>query len=82
VIKWSTIIQPTPEQVDALLAAITVGLALFSIHAGTATLATFWSSAPYLTMLGSRFLRHDPYKEFTVEISTESHPITQGVENL
>jgi type 1 glutamine amidotransferase len=79
VINWSTFVQPTPRQVDALLAAIDGGLGFFALHGGS---ATFWNSAPYLTMLGSRFLRHDPYKEFLVEIAADSHPITQGVENF
>jgi type 1 glutamine amidotransferase len=79
VINWSTFVQPTSRQVDALLTAIDGGLGFFSMHGGS---ATFWNSAPYLTMLGSRFLRHDPYKEFLVEISAESHPITQGVDNF
>lgn len=33
-------------------------------------------------MLGSRFLRHDPYKEFLVEIDDPDHPITQGIESF
>lgn len=79
VINWSTFVQPTPRQVDALLGAIDGGLGFFSMHGGS---ATFWNSAPYLTMLGSRFLRHEPYKEFLVEIAAESHPITQGMEDF
>jgi type 1 glutamine amidotransferase len=79
VINWSTFVQPSPEQVDALLAAIDGGMGFFAIHAGS---ATFWNSGPYLVMLGSRFMRHDPYKEFLVEIDDSNHPITQGVENF
>lgn len=79
VINWSTFVQPTPWQVDALLAAIDGGMGFFAMHGGS---ATFWNNAPYLTMLGSRFLRHDPYKEFLVEIAAEPHPITEGVDNF
>lgn len=79
IINWSTFLQPTPEQVDALLAAINGGIGFFGIHGGS---ATFWNSAPYLTMLGSRFLRHDPYTSFLVEISPSPHPITSGVSDF
>ncbi len=79
VINWSTFLQPTAQQVDTLLAAIDGGLGFFAIHGGS---ATFWNSAPYLTMLGSRFLRHDPYKEFLVEIAASPHPITEGVDDF
>ncbi len=79
VINWSTFVQPTPAQVDALLAAIEGGLGFFAIHGGS---ATFWNSAPYLTMLGSRFIQHDPYKEFLVEIDDPTHPITAGIQNF
>jgi type 1 glutamine amidotransferase len=79
VINWSTFLQPTPAQVDTLLVAVEGGLGFFGIHGGS---ATFWNSAPYLTMLGSRFLRHDPYKSFRVEIVDRAHPITQGVEDF
>jgi type 1 glutamine amidotransferase len=79
IVNWSTFVQPTPEQVSALIDAVQGGLGLFAIHGGA---ATFWNSAPYLTLLGSRFLRHDPYKEFLVEIEDTQHPITQGVGNF
>lgn len=79
VINWSTFIQPTPEHVAALLAAIEGGVGFFGIHGAS---ATFWNSAEYLTMLGSRFLRHDPYKEFLVEIDDRSHPITEGIDDF
>jgi type 1 glutamine amidotransferase len=79
VVNWSTFVQPAPEQVDALLSAIQGGMGFFAIHGGS---ATFWNSGPYLEMLGSRFMRHDPYKEFLVEISDPGHPITAGVEDF
>lgn len=79
VINWSTFVEPTDEQVQALLDAIDGGVGFLGLHGAT---ATFWNSAAYLTMLGSRFLRHDPYKKFLVEINDRSHPITQGVNDF
>ena len=75
-VNWSTFVKPTDGQVAALLAGIENGLGFLGIHAAT---ATFWSSAPYLTMLGSRFIRHDPYKQFIVNVTAPDHPITAGV---
>ncbi|HEY3081555.1 MAG TPA: ThuA domain-containing protein [Chloroflexota bacterium] len=75
-VNWSTFVKPSPAQVDALIAAVEGGLGLFPIHGGN---ATFWNSAPYLTTIGSRFVRHDPYKLFRVEIDDPGHPITDGV---
>ena len=77
VVNWSTFVKPSPEQVGALIAAVEGGLGLFGLHGGN---ATFWNSAEYLAMLGSRFVRHDPYKLFRVEIDDPAHPITDGVE--
>jgi type 1 glutamine amidotransferase len=76
VINWTTFLSPTGDQITALLDAIRGGLGFFGLHAAT---ATFWNSAPYLETLGSRFLKHDPYKEFLVEISNPDHSITRGV---
>ncbi len=78
-VNWTTFVRPSEEQVDALLEAIHGGLGFLGIHGAT---ATFWNSAPYLETLGSRFLKHDPYKEFLVEITEQGHPITQGVSNF
>jgi uncharacterized protein len=79
VINWTTFLSPTEEQITALLDAVQGGLGFFGLHAAT---ATFWNSAPYLEMLGSRFLKHAPYKEFEVEIIDRDHPITRGVNNF
>jgi type 1 glutamine amidotransferase len=78
-INWTTFLLPTDDQITALLDAIRGGLGFFGLHAAT---ATFWNSAPYLETLGSRFLKHDPYKEFEVEIIDRDHPITRGVDNF
>lgn len=78
-INWSTFVKPTPGQVSALLGAVEGGLGFLGIHGAT---ATFWNSAPYLRMIGTRFVRHDPYKQFTVKIDDRNHPITAGTEDF
>jgi len=55
------------------------GRGFLALHGGA---ATFWNSAAYLQLLGSRFIRHDPYKQFTVNITVRSHPITAGLEDF
>ena len=79
VVNWSTFVRPTEEQVGALLAAVEGGTGLLGIHGAT---ATFWNSPAYLRALGSRFVRHDPYKLFRVDIDDPTHPITAGVESF
>jgi len=79
VINWTTFLSPTEEQIAALLDALHSGVGFFGLHGAT---ATFWNSAPYLETLGSRFLKHHPYKEFKVEILDRDHPITRGVDHF
>ncbi|HEX5418048.1 MAG TPA: ThuA domain-containing protein [Chloroflexota bacterium] len=79
IVNWSTFLSPTAGQVDALLAAVEGGTGFLGIHGAS---ATFWNSVPYLELLGSRFNRHDPYKEFTVQIDDRSHPIVEGVDDF
>ncbi|MBI2939976.1 MAG: sulfatase-like hydrolase/transferase, partial [Chloroflexi bacterium] len=67
------------EQVGALLGAIEEGKGFVGIHGAT---ATFWNAPVYLVMLGSRFLRHDPFKTFTVTVDDRTHPITAGIEDF
>lgn len=74
--SFCTFREPTPAQVDALLGAIAGGAGFLALHGAS---ATFWNSAPYLQMLGSRFIKHDPFKRFTVDIDDPAHPITAGV---
>jgi type 1 glutamine amidotransferase len=77
VVNWSTFVQPTDDQVAALLSAVESGrTGLFGIHAAT---ATFWNSPAYLRAIGGRFIKHDPYKQFRVDVDDASHPITSGV---
>lgn len=79
IVNWSTFVKPTEAQIGALLGAVESGIGFLGIHGAT---ATFWNSAPYLKMIGSRFVRHDPYKKFTVNIDDRAHPITAGVEDF
>jgi type 1 glutamine amidotransferase len=76
VINWSTHVEPTDAQSHALVDAVGRGdTNLAGLHGGN---ATFWNSAGYLKMVGSRLLRHGPYKRFTVHIENGPHPITEG----
>jgi type 1 glutamine amidotransferase len=79
VVNWTTFVEPTDEQVQALVEAVESGIGFLGLHAAS---ATFWNNARYLHMLGSRFIGHDPYKTFTVSIEDRAHPITQGVEDF
>jgi type 1 glutamine amidotransferase len=73
---WSTFIAVESEQVQALLESVRGGTGLVALHGGN---ATFWNSAEYLTVLGSRFVHHDPIKRFSVHIEQPSHPIVRAV---
>jgi type 1 glutamine amidotransferase len=77
--NYSTYLLPSEEQARALLGAVEAGAGFLGLHAAA---ATFWNSAPYLTMLGSRFLRHGPFRKFTVTIVDRAHPITAGIEDF
>jgi len=56
VVNWSTFVDAESREVQALLESVRRGTGLVALHGGN---ATFWNSAEYLTMLGSRFLGHD-----------------------
>jgi type 1 glutamine amidotransferase len=79
--NFTTFVEPSQNQVNALLNAVKGGKGFVSIHGGT---ATFWNSAGYIDMVGGKFAVHDPNKMFEVKISTARkvvypHPITEGV---
>lgn len=81
IVNFTTFVEPTEEQANALLAAVQGGKGFVSIHGGT---ATFWNSPGYVDMVGGKFAVHDPNKMFDVKISTARkvaypHPITEGV---
>jgi type 1 glutamine amidotransferase len=77
-LNFSTGLDPAPEQVDALLAAVRGGAGFVGLHAAT---ATFLGYPDYLRMVGGRFRRHDPIKRFTIHFVDTDHPITAGLED-
>jgi type 1 glutamine amidotransferase len=78
VLNFSTGIDPTPEQVDALLGAVRAGAGFVGLHAAT---ATFLGYPDYLRMVGGRFRRHDPIKRFTIRFVDRDHPISAGLDD-
>ena len=78
VLNYSTALQPTGEQVAALLAAVEGGVGFVGLHAAT---ATFTDHLDYLRMVGGRFRRHDPIKRFAIHFVDCDHPITKGLED-
>ncbi len=82
IVNFSTFLEPTEEQVNALLSAVENGKGFVGIHGAT---ATFWNAPEYLKMIGGKFIVHDEFKPFTVNFSVreiESHPITEGMEDF
>ena len=83
IVNNTTFLEPTEEQIAALLDAVEGGKGFVGIHGAT---ATFWNSAAYLEMIGGKFIAHDRKKTLTVKIGTamevEEHPITQGVDDF
>ncbi|MBC8233720.1 ThuA domain-containing protein [bacterium] len=83
IVNYTTFVEPTEEQVDALLDAVKGGKGFVGIHGAT---ASFWNSPDYLLMIGGKFIAHDVNKEFLVQISDARavvpHPITKGVDNF
>jgi len=83
IVNYTTFVEPTEEQVGALLNAVKGGKGFVGIHGAT---ATFWNSPAYLLMIGGKFIAHDANKEFLVQISNARavvpHPITKGVDNF
>ncbi len=83
IVNCTTFVEPTEEQVGALLDTVKGGKGFVGIHGAT---ATFWNSPAYLEMIGGKFIAHDPNKEFMVKISNARavipHLITKGVDNF
>lgn len=78
IVNASTALDPTADQVAALLGRVHEGAGFVGVHAAT---ATFIRYPDYLHMVGARFAKHDPLKHFTVNIVDHSHPITTGLED-
>jgi type 1 glutamine amidotransferase len=83
IVNFTTFVEPTDEQVGALLEAVKGGKGFVGIHGAT---ATFWNSPGYVDMVGGKFSYHDPNKEFLVQMGTAKrvvpHPITEGVKDF
>jgi uncharacterized protein len=79
VVNWTTFLDVPDEQLQALLGAVRHGTGFVALHGGS---ATFWNSAEYLLMLGSRFINHEPIKRFWVHIEQPSHPIVAGISDF
>jgi type 1 glutamine amidotransferase len=75
ILNFSTDLEPSDAQLDALLGAVRGGAGYVGLHAAT---ATFRGREPYHELVGSWFNRHDPIKRFRVEIDN-GHPVTAGV---
>jgi type 1 glutamine amidotransferase len=78
IVNASTALDPTAEQIDALLDRIHAGAGFVGVHAAT---ATFVQHPNYLAMVGARFAKHDPLKHFTIRIVDHTHPISAGLED-
>lgn len=75
-LNYSTDLVATEAQIAALLGAVASGIGYVGLHAAT---ATFRASAPYAAMVGSRFARHPPIREFRVDNLAPDHPVTTGI---
>ena len=83
IVNYTTFVNPTEKQVEALLDAVRKGKGFVGIHGAT---ATFWNSPAYLDMIGGKFITHDPNKEFLVQTRTAGavipHPITKDIDDF
>jgi type 1 glutamine amidotransferase len=75
-LNFSTDLEASEAQIDALTTAVRGGVGYVGLHAAT---ATFRDSAAYHALIGSWFDRHPPIRPFTVEITAPDHPVTAGV---
>jgi len=84
--------EPSEAQNQALLDAVAGGTGYVCLHPAS---ASFWNSSDHLDMIGGRFIMHDPYKAFVVEVGkpdyytrrqiesgalqAQVHPIVEGI---
>lgn len=83
IVNFTTFLEPTVRQSNAMVNAIFHGKGYVGIHGAS---ATFWNQPEYLRMLGGTFIVHDPLKLFKVQFGSvrcvEPHPITAGIEDF
>lgn len=63
------------ELLLALRRFVEGGKPLLGLHAANSCFTT----PDYIDLIGSRFTRHDPIKEYTVEVKVTDHPLTAGL---
>ncbi|MDQ3700513.1 MAG: ThuA domain-containing protein [Chloroflexota bacterium] len=59
----------------ALRRYVESGRPLLGLHAANSCFTT----PDYVDLIGSRFTRHDPIKEYTVQVDVAGHPLTAGL---
>lgn len=83
IVNYTTFVNPTENQINALLDTVRKGKGFVGIHGAT---ATFWNSPEYIDLIGGRFITHDPNKEFLVQIRTAGavipHPISKDIDDF
>jgi len=76
VLNFSTDLEASAEQIQALVQAVEHGTGYVGLHAAT---ATFRDSEEHTRLIGGSFARHPPIKSFTVERLAADHPVTAGL---
>ncbi len=65
------------SQMQNLLDFIASGKRIFGIHCGIS-----YANPEYYELFGARFINHPPLHEFSVKISKEKHPLTNGLSDF
>jgi len=76
ILNFSTDLEASAEQIQALVQAVEQGVGYVGLHAAT---ATFRDSEAHTRLIGGSFARHPPIKSFTVDRLAADHPVTAGV---
>jgi len=78
VADYSSWWEPTDAQNQALLDAVAGGKGYVCLHPAS---ASFWNSPDHLDMIGGRFVMHDPYKTFVVEVGKPDYYTRRQIES-
>ena len=76
VLFYTDVGELSSAQEDGLLSYIRTGGGFFGLHTAA---ASFRESEGYHGMLNGFFDGHSPYMDFTVNVSDNAHPITEGL---